>query len=167
MKIDTNDPVNKLLKSGYVTQREYKYLPSWKLDCIRKERDLTFIILDDSQYLLAVTNLSKSSKLIGIWDTRNDSGVSVSEVTVDLLPHSCQVISMQKLSPLSPKLSKDPKSVDSRAYDLLSKMITSPLHQHMSAKELAVRSIQVAIEFNKAFSELESAVANTGYEDVL
>ena len=152
---DITDPIAKLIKPDIVALARSSDITNWKYSTTSRGAWF-FGVIQSSSYLLAVDKIDNELTVHGIWNNTTGVGFLVNHKTI----RGVQVV-WEYVSP-SNKFNSflttytSPRSLESRASMILSDMITSGKYINLNSDQLAVKAVQLAINFNKSLEMAEN-----------
>lgn len=163
MQISTNDKLNKYLDSASELA-QYTQMFSWKFKCIKALDSITFVKISESQYILAIDNLSDQCQVVGIWDTKDQVGITCIENIKGLLNSTLLLIPTTELNNSNVSLFNKGKStnqvLEDQAFEILCRLMTHSAFQNRSNKEIAIKSLQLAMEFRSNLTDVLSLLSS-------
>ncbi|BCG50101.1 hypothetical protein [Ralstonia phage RP13] len=168
MLINKSDPLIKALPNIVEEESVFNTLLSWKFHLMRLRNTIVFAKIPDSKYILAIDVLDSATQIYGIWDSTEDiGGVFKNVASSNLKSQILVIIPPVQLNPFNTnvfdKVETPAQRIDTKGFEILCRLVNSPQHSHKSHKELAIKAIQLAMEFetnmqdvNALFSQLES-----------
>jgi len=157
MKIINGDPINKYFDE-IAELSTTKSLIQWKYSATM-EGAWYFIIIECSDYLLAVNFINNSLTVYAIWDIQNKQGYTIKPVEISNLFNNIELLMPSNLfNPLTFNLESSEKSISSKSMTILLTLLSSGEYKHLSNEQLAVKAIQLALHVNSSLDLLDSAI---------
>lgn len=114
-----------------------------------------FVQLAGSDCILAVNQISiEDCYCYGVFQIRGKTGKSYSGQPINFKHARIETIWAASQIDYNTAVLPSDKSVESRASVLLNSMVTSGEYSRMTNKELVVKAVQLAIDFNQAIQSL-------------
>lgn len=159
MIINKLDVISRGIDSLIIKElNSFTILTNWKFNCIKLCNDLLFVKPVDSSYVLAIDKLDSNSTIIGLWDTKESLGCTCNIFHIGLKSLVSIVIPTSQLNIYNKNVFDTiiSKSViiENRSFEILCRLINSPLYYNRSNKEMAIKALQLSIEFESNLNEV-------------